>query len=184
MTEEKTNKVTGGSAAAYREALRQKPIETVMVPVPSGFKWELKPPDLQGYVMTGRLPQSLLTQFLTVAEKRGMTPEELTGNKVQEKLAEKPLSADEGVASLIFMRELVREACVNPRIVIGGSGPDELDPIEVDPDDFKFIVDWCLGHLGVAGVTGLQTFPPRPTGRAPGARTRRKKLRKSAVGAH
>lgn len=173
-----------GRAAAYRESLRNKKIETVMVPMPSGFEWELKPPDLQGYIMTGRLPQSLLTQFLTMAEKREMTPEELKTPEALKKLSKKPLNAEEGISSLIFMRELVREACINPRIVIGGSGDDEIDPTEVDPEDFKFIVDWCLGHLGVAGVTGLQTFPSRSERRANGARARRKKLRKPTVGAH
>ncbi len=172
-----------GRAAAYREALRAKKVETLMVPVPSGFEWELKPPDLQGYIMTGRLPQSLLTQFLSAAERRGMTPEELKKAAVK-KFEEEPIKAEEGVASLIFMRELVREACVNPRIVVGGTGDDEIDPTEVDPEDFKFIVDWCLSYLGVAGVASLQTFPARSERRAAGARARRKKLRKSTVGAH
>lgn len=169
-----------GRAAAYRETLRNKKVETVMVTMPSGFEWELKAPDLQGYIMTGRLPQSLLEQFLSSAERRGLTPEELQKIKV-EKFEEKPISRDEGVASLIFMRELVREACVNPRIVVGGTGDDEIDPTEVDPGDFKFIVDWCLGHLGVAGVTSLQTFPPRSERRAARSSARRKKLRKQTI---
>lgn len=169
-----------GRAAAYREALRKKKVETTMVTMPSGFEWELKPPDINGYIMTGRLPQSLLDQFLAAAERRGITPEELKNADVK-RFEQTPINKEEGAASLIFMRELVREACVNPRIVVGGTGEDEIDPTEVDPGDFKFIVDWCLKHLGVAGLTGLQTFRSGREGGAPRPRPRRKKLRNKAI---
>lgn len=149
-----------GRAAAYRESVRKKREEqkTVTVTLPSGFEWELRPPDLQGYMMTGRMPESLVQEFLKSAEKRGITPEELQSMSDLEKFAATPLSQEETVLSLIFMRELVRDACVNPRIVVGGSGDDEIDPTEIDPEDFKFIVQWCLMHSGVAGLAGLQTF--------------------------
>lgn len=168
-----------GSAAAYRKAVQSKPMELVDVTVPSGFVWKLRKPDLEGYIMTGRLPQSLVEQFLEAAERRGVVPSELQQANA-ERFIKTPLNKDESMASLIFVRELVREACVVPRIVIGGVGNDEIDPTEVDPEDFKFIRDWCLLHLGVVGLGGLQKFPSRRQRRASGARARRKGVRRKA----
>jgi hypothetical protein len=173
-----------GSAESYRRAVaeRRRKETVVSVLVPSGFRWDLRAPDLQGYVMTGRMPQSLLDQFLKSAEKRGVVPDDLKAmSDLKESYERTPPDADEAMNALIFMRELVREACVNPRIVVGGTADDEIDPSEMHPDDFKFIVDWCLSHMGVTGVAGLQTFRNRHERRAVDAGTRRKGVSRKTV---
>jgi len=145
-----------GSRQKYREqvakyrAEREKNGEPVTCP--SGFVWILKPVDVQGFVMTGRMPQSLLEKFLKSAKERGIMPSEMEPGDVPN------IESEEALASLKFLRDLVSEACVDPRIVIGGTGDDEIDPSEVESEDFKFIVNWALTHAGVAGIMGLQSF--------------------------
>jgi hypothetical protein len=175
-----TEQATGRAAAYKRQLAERQRTQTTMVMVPSGFEWELRTPDLQGYVMTGRMPQSLVTQFLASAEKRGLVPAEARGEALK-KFSEQPVSQEETMSSLIFMRELVREACVSPRIVVGGTGDDEIDPSEVDPGDFRFIVSWCLSHAGVTGLDGLSTFRGRRERRAAAAVAGRPKLRRKTV---
>src|SRR6266851_19776 len=110
---------TKGSALSYKETLAAKRAgeKTFMVPCPSGFEWELRLPDIQGYVMTGRMPQSLVEQSLKAAQAHGITPAQIQNDP--NSLLNTPISPEATVESLIFMRELVREACVKPRIVVG-----------------------------------------------------------------
>lgn len=174
---DKNLKVT--SAAEYRKIrAAAKPTETHIVPMPSGANWELCIPDLSGYIMTGRLPRSLITDFLAAAEKSGIKPAEIEANL--DKVVD-AVSVPEMVDSLIFMRQIVSDAMVNPRIVPGGTGANELDPTEVDPRDFKYTFHWVLAHQGVAGLAGLQQFRSRRERRASASSTGRKKLRQAAV---
>jgi hypothetical protein len=79
------------------------------------------------------------------------------------------------------MREMVRNAAVNPRIVMGASKPDEIDPSEIDPEDFKFIFSWCMAHGGIPGVAGLETFRAGPVRGTNSISTNGKKLRRKAI---
>lgn len=178
-----------GTASAYRRAAEdQRALKpTIKITVPSGFEWEIRPPDLQGYVMTGRLPQSLVSQFLASAKELGITPEELvTAGKPNPKIAAKLLNTlgdGEVTEMLIFMREIVRESCVNPKLVVGASAADEVDPGEVLPDDFQAIFNACMSHSGVAGLPALRTFRNRRERRIAGGKSHGKKLRRKTVAA-
>lgn len=186
MSEENGSATNGdaqGSAAAYLEALKKKrESEVIPVPVPSGFTWMLRRPDIQGYILTGRMPQKLVEQFLQSAQKRGITPEGIQAKDVSA-LAQTPVDKDEAVATLFFMRELVQEACVKPRITEEPVGPDDIHPRKVDPEDFKFIFDWCLSYSGVAGIDSLQKFRGERTRTTAGSRSRGKKLRRKTIAA-
>lgn len=164
------------TASAYRKRRQSGERPTQLVTVPSGFVWELRAPNILAYMATGRYPQSLVNKGLDAFRANGTLDKQAIGERVVKE------STDEEIAqTLIFMRQLVTDACVNPRIVVGGIGDDELDPVEVDPDDFRFIFRWCLEHGGAAGVDGLSTFR---TGQARGAtanKSRGKKLRRKTV---
>lgn len=141
------------SAAEYRKRQSNTEGGTQLVTVPSGFVWELRPPNILAYIATGRYPQSLVNKARKAWKKTGILPT----NKAGEELIKE--SSDEEVAQLlIFMRTLVQDACVKPRIVVGGMGEDELDPVEVDPTDFKFIFSWCMSYGGVPGIESLESF--------------------------
>lgn len=149
------------TASEYRKRRATSERPTQLITVPSGFVWELRAPNILAYMATGRYPQSLVNKGLEAFKANGTLDPEKLSESDKKKLGEKVIkqSTDEEIAqTLIFMRQIVVDACVNPRIVVGGMGDDELDPIEVDPDDFRFIFNWCMTHGGVAGIDGLHTF--------------------------
>lgn len=161
------------SAAEYRKRQANSEGATQLVKVPSGFVWELRPPNMLAYIATGRYPQSLVNSARKAWKKNGVLP---TTQKAGEELV-KHASDEEMAQLLIFMRTLVQDACVKPRIVVGGMGDDELDPVEVDPADFKFIFNWCMSHGGVPGIQSLETFREGQSGGTAGAQSNGKKLR-------
>lgn len=164
------------TAAAYRKRQSSSDRPTQMVTVPSGFIWELRPPNILAYMATGRYPQSLVSKGLDAFKANGTMDKESLGREMI-----RTSSDDEIAQTLVFMRQIVTDACVNPRIVIGGMGENELDPIEVDPDDFRFIFSWCMNHGGVAGVDGLQSFRGGQERRVAVDKPAGKKLRRKAV---
>lgn len=137
-------------ASEYKKKVAESRVNlpTETVTMPSGFEWELRRPDLQAWVLTGRLPQSLLEEGMKAWRElkivKGDVP---NAEKLMAGMSDKDV-----LDSMIFMRELVRETCVNPRI---GTGPDEIEPSEIDPADFMFIFQWATGG---AGLDGLRTF--------------------------
>lgn len=92
------------TAAQYRanadKVKSQQPTE--IVTLKSGAVFELRKADLQGYVVTGRVPHSLLVEGLKAWGKKG------SGLAVTD---------EDTVNALITMREVVQDCCVNPRFV-------------------------------------------------------------------
>lgn len=126
---EQPRPMTAAEYAAHAEQARaSRP--TQIVTLKSGSVFELRRPNLQGYVMTGRLPQSLLLAGIKATN----------GN---EKLSEQ--DARDFPA---FAASILRECCVNPR-------PDEIDML---PEDAWEIYLWAMTHQGVAGIDGLRSF--------------------------
>lgn len=144
------------TARAYRAMLRdkQKKKQSEMVELPSGLVFELVRPDLQAFIITGRYPQSIVRTALKSMRDRGIAPTDT------EEIAKLTVAMDgeQLNESLIFMREIVREACVNPRIVMGASEDDEIEPSELDIDDFNFIFAWCVNYEGDKNAAGILSF--------------------------
>jgi hypothetical protein len=117
--------------AAHAEQVKeQRPTE--IVTLKSGSVFELRRPNLQGYVMTGRLPQSLL----------------LAGIKATK--GKQDLSEQDAADFPVFAASILRECCVNPK-------PSEIDML---PEDAWEIYMWAMDHKGVVGVDGLRSFRP------------------------
>ena len=99
------SKQTKSAAEAYRE-LRRQTIESKkgeLVKLPSGIEFELMRIDVQVYVRSGRVPDSLL--------KRGIAGWKKLAHLVEtnpEDLSEK--DSQDAVGGLIFMRDVVNEA--------------------------------------------------------------------------
>jgi hypothetical protein len=167
------------TASEYRALVRAKrdtqPSE--IVTMPSGMKWELRRPNLEAYMITGHYPQSLVNAGIKALKARGIAPDDPEATAT----VTKALGEDKISDALIFMRELVREACVNPRIVIGASGDDEIDPSEIDIEDFNFIVSWCMDYKGVKGAAGVSKFRTGRKGRTAARKPHGKKLRLQTV---
>ena len=142
------------SAADYRtnaEKVKAKR-PTEIVKLKSGSVFELRRPDLAGYMATGRLPQSLMNEGLKAWNSK----------KDAEQIAQD--LDDKGVIdSLIFMREIVHDCTVKPKFVEFATNDDEIGAADMLPEDFSEIFSWAMGYQGVAGLPGLHTFRERQT---------------------
>jgi hypothetical protein len=126
---EQPRPMTAAEYAAHAEQAKAKR-PTEIVTLKSGSIFELRRPQLQGYVMTGRLPQSLL----------------LAGIRVKD--SDKNVTEQDAKDFPAFAASLLRECCVNPK-------PDEIDML---PEDAWEIYMWAMTHQGVAGADGLRNF--------------------------
>lgn len=137
------------SAADYRknaEKIRsQRPSE--IVTLKSGSVFELRRPDLQAYMITGRLPQSLVNEGMK-AWKSKQTAESVARN----------LKDEEIIDSLVFMREIVHDSTVRPKFVEFATNDDEIGAADMLIEDFNEIFAWAMGHQGVKGIAGLESF--------------------------
>lgn len=158
------------NAAEYRENAARIKAQTPgeIVTLASGSVFELRRPDLQGFVMTGRVPQSLLAEGMAAWKKNGTVPAGATAPQ---------LDNDEVINSLIFMREIVHECCVNPKFVEFATADDEIGANEMLPADFTEIFGWAMGHQGVTGLDGLNSFRKGRKRGAAGYRSNSKKQR-------
>jgi hypothetical protein len=106
---------------------RKRTERTTEVELPSGAVFTLRRPPLLAWVNAGKIPQS----FLRAAVAADRNPDSIAS-----------LPDEEILAAMKFTGEAIRYACVNPRIVDGGTGDDELDPSEIAPEDFEFLANW------------------------------------------
>jgi len=139
------------TAAEYRQNARafKAKAPTEIVTLKSGSVFELRRPDLQGALMTGRIPQSLVSEGLAAW-------------KLSDKASEKDIAQHMGekdvLDSLVFMREVVGECCVNPRFVEFATADDEIGASDMLPADFSEIFTWAMSHAGVEGIEALRSF--------------------------
>jgi hypothetical protein len=121
--------MTAAEYAAHAEEVKAT-WPTEVVTLKSGSVFELRRPNLKGYVITGRLPTSLL----------------VAGTKATK--GDTQLSEEDAKDFPVFAASILRECCVNPR-------PDDIDML---PEDAWEIYYWAMTHQGVAGIDGLRNF--------------------------
>lgn len=147
-------------ASEYRKRKAERePIADLTLP--SGAIFKVRRPPLQVWITSGKVPQSFVRSMLN-ANLNGITAE--------------ALDPEETVSGLIFLRDAILYAVVEPRLIPGGTGENELDPAELDPEDFEFLQRWILrGSPGVPVLTkegettieSLNRFRPKRTGGRP-----------------
>lgn len=157
------------SAAEYRANAEKRKGErpAEIVTLKSGSVFELRRPDLSGYMKTGRLPQSLVTQGMNAWSSK----------KTAEQVA-KDLDDKDVIDSLIFMREIVHDCTVKPKFVEFATDDDEIGAADMLPEDFDEIYAWAMNYKGVAGIEGLQSFRGRSARGASGDRADSEKQRR------
>lgn len=136
---------------------RNRKKATTELTLPSGLTVTAQRPPLQVWMMAGRIPQSFVKQML---DGKGTTPEEL--------------SSEETLASIAFVREAILYAVISPRLIVGADpeSETELDPSELDPQDFLYLSRWIMtGSPGVPVATKGGEIPLESLNRFP----RRKK---------
>lgn len=133
MDTETRKPMTAAEYAAHAEEVKaQQPTE--IVTLKSGSVFELRRPNLKGYVITGRLPSSLLTAGMKATK------------------GDTQLSEEDARDFPAFAASILRECCVNPR-------PDDIDMLAEDAWE---IYMWAMTHQGVAGIDGLRNFRAEP----------------------
>jgi len=145
----------------------------------TGAVVRLRHVDMEALAVVGALPMSLV---------RAATAEFAEGDeKVKAATKKTPTDAEieEGNKALIFMRQMVVENCLEPRIryeegvgvfFFGANGK----PIaRVDKDDFMEMFEVISGQ---EGNDGLNSFRNRKTRRASAAKSRSKNVRTGSVG--
>lgn len=155
------------TAADYRanaeRVKNQRPTE--IVTLKSGSVFELRRPDLQAWVMTGRIPQSLLEQGMKAWQEQGKVPATVSVNK------------PEIVTDIaIFTLSVVQECTVSPRLVeFPDPEKNEIGPQTMLEEDFYEIFNWAMNYQGVTGLDGLKSFREGSKRGSAGNRTNRKK---------
>jgi len=173
---------TEGLAAAYRRIKERAEAAEPTIPfeLPSGAVWRLRRPQIETWLMGGRLPQHLMMLALQSAQKAG-NQAALSGMAAA--LAS-DITNEEAVKVLIFARELVQAAVASPKIIVLIEGrhfetgeaftgvqigtaeingqpivraalPDELSADEIWPPDFWAVFAWAAkGAKGIPIGTG------------------------------
>lgn len=159
------------SAAEYRANAERIKADrpTQVVKLKSGSVFELRRPDLSAYMVTGRLPQSLVREGMK-AWKTNISADKIASD----------LDDQDVVDSLIFMREIVHDCTVNPRFVEFATEDNQISAADMLVEDFNEIFSWAIGYQGVAGVIGLQTFREGSARGTAGNRTHGKKQRRKS----
>lgn len=138
---------------------------TEIVKLKSGSVFELRRPNLEAYMVTGRLPQSLVSVGLKAW-------------KHSAEQAASDLNDREAEDALVFMREIVHDCTVTPKFVQFATNDNEISASDMLIEDFNEIFAWAMGHQGVAGIAGLQSFRGGSARRTSGAGSNRKKQRR------
>jgi hypothetical protein len=159
------------SAADYRRHAEAKRSEgvTEIVTLSSGSVFELRRLDLQGHVLLGSVPQSLLAEGLSAWQGKGIAPPSQTRTDAS-------LTAE----ALIFMREVVHECTVSPKFVEFATNDNEISARDMLKEDFLEIYHWAMGTQGVAGLDGLKSFREGRARSTANARAHSKKQRRKA----
>lgn len=118
-------------AERYR-ALRTARLGTYQVTSPSGMEWTLTRVTPQDYFLANELPFQI-SQKVADSLNKGKSNEE----------AFQELAPREQQEWLLFVRKLVHEAIVYPKVVDHATEPDEID--FVLPEDFEFLVAEVMG---------------------------------------
>lgn len=122
-----------GRAASYR-AKHSKPVT-----LPSGAVFILRTIPLQIWWKKKKLPQQFMAAALN-AQKDTINLEAAG----QDYLAQASSEEQQSIAD--FMFDAVAYSMVSPKLVEGGTGDDELDPDELDPNDYNFIFAYACGQ--------------------------------------
>lgn len=151
-----------------------------LVDMPSGAVFRLRRADIQGMVLTGELPQSLVNEGLTAWRKKGIAPEAKSTTETE------TVDVEDTLQSLIFLRQTVVENCLEPRI-----GYNEVGVVclldsqgnaiaKLKKKDFLYAFRWITYQEGVE-AGGLSNFRKGQEGRTATVGSNRKKLRRKAV---
>lgn len=122
-----------------QKAVERRQSVAVEKTLPSGLQAKLCRPSLEVWLMTGRIPQAFTKKVLELTENGQTKP------ATSEVL--KRLTGGDLAASLIFVRDFVRETLVSP-VIVTDRAPDydrdEIAPTDMEEADFLWIFQWAI----------------------------------------
>lgn len=162
-----TKPMTAAGYRAHAEQVKnQRPTE--IVTLKSGSTFELRRPNLQAWVLTGRVPQSLLEQGMKAWQEQGKVP------------VVQPGKPEVVIDAAVFALMVVQECTVNPRLVeFPDPNRNEIGPATMLEEDFNEIFSWAMNYKGVAGLEGLESFRGGQKRGTAGSKSRGKKQRRA-----
>ncbi len=142
------------SGAGYRQARQTRAEQSnalIELELPSGFIFTVRQPDLALFKVSGALPQSV-----------GDKMERAKGKGLSDEDAFKTLTEQEQEASFRFAKKLLRQICVNPRIVDDPQADDEISIEDLETEDFEFLMNWGGGGDSLDSFRGERQQPASP----------------------
>ena len=117
----------------YRKKAAERRIEqpTAKLTLPSGAEFVVCRPPLEVWIAAGKFPQSFLRQ---------KADSEAEGGAVES------IPDEDAVRAMVFIRDAILYAAIEPRLVVGTTREDELDPADLDPLDFTFLTKWIMAN--------------------------------------
>jgi hypothetical protein len=130
------------NAQEYRQLKAQKPKgDAIDVTLPSGAVFKLRKVSMVPYALSANMPRVLQQKAAESWKAEGLM--ESDGPLAQKLQAE---NVEDNKQALILVSKVIQDACVSPRIEVGG-GVDALDPSELEEPDVWHIFKWATGQL-------------------------------------
>jgi hypothetical protein len=130
------------NAQEYRQLKAQKPKgDAIDVTLPSGAVFKLRKVSMVPYALSANMPRVLQQKAAESWKAEGLM--ESDGPLAQKLQAE---NVEDNKQALILVSKVIQDACVSPRIEVGG-GVDALDPSELEEPDVWHIFKWATNQL-------------------------------------
>lgn len=147
---------TGRALAWRNQAKSQQANQPTELSLPSGARVLVRRPPVVAWMHAGRLPQTLVSVLLKAGS--GQNPQK---NLLSE------MNDTQFMEAMTFMADAVREAVIEPRIVVKADpdNPDEIGLEEIPDEDFNFLFEWIMSGAvqtngGEVSTGELANFPP------------------------
>jgi hypothetical protein len=109
---------------------REQQSKKIELELPSGLVVGVRRPPLHMWISAGKLPENLVKAMLASRDPQQVASVQMTPEQFKDLFR--------------FMRETIVATVVEPRIVVGATSDDEIDPDDVPLDDAMFIFQWAM----------------------------------------
>lgn len=138
-------------ANIWREKAKHRAaVVAQMLTLPSGMEVKVRRPSIEGLMIAGRLPEYVTREFLSAKVKKRTLAE------IAEKVEDDGI---DGTAAIQYMRFLVCETCVEPRVVLEGAAEDDDETVnvtELPAHDLAYLFKFATNELPEALVASVE----------------------------
>jgi len=119
----------------------------------TGEEFYLRRVGAMASMLAGYMPHELTNKAIAAWKEQGV---EVPGSETPAVVV-----PEDGQRQLELMAKVVAQACVIPKLVVGATGENEIDPADLDDNDVLFIFRYATGVVNAKGVplVGGQVIP-------------------------